>query len=899
MNSKLVLYNVPFNEDENKLIENIASYLTDAESSGGTALESTYPVKLAEDAQFQFIKHKLNLEIKISATQLFAPAFNANYCSITNTEYDESGEEPALSRYSGTYYYFITEVISVAEHTLKLTLKCDVLNTFGVSILDNTNWLPETFVEREHRDRFFDDDDYLFEKWHSRGSVGNSYYVPLAHIKVDAIPEDIDLPLYKTNEKKIKDIFNNKPFYLVYKASTMYEDGTKPVEQIERDNAIRCFLVAGSGTEIPMMNYYGNAVDLSVEEIASVDFADLNTGEWVFLDSEDNPDMLYSIRYKPTDEYRYYGFYCRELKKAGYELVLGIQKVSSTNFHIFCKMFSSTSPTTSTTQTQYGGSILTYQKDKIIDVPYSYYISGGNVNKNDGRVGVNNAGSKVLQNVRKGWFDDDIAISDNDNLPTALQTWANWKTYKAGLPAISFTENAEIVNMKTIDDIDRTDSRIVKIIELPYAPNAPHKNGSGNNVYYDFGDNWTSSADLGDDIDMANCFQLAGKSMEKDFQRYFNYIDIDGDREFAFSINCIRDLYNYMGDGFITPRVSNLETKLQHSDFYKPVIYYDNFSTEFKCERRYNTYHQEWVNGSMLANYLVEDFAVYYAVANNVVNGLIFSVSDMPITGNYTLPKMEHYECEDYYPLTMVCIRNNEVNIYNSAYLQYIRGGYNYDVKSKKIATQLAEHNAVTSFGSSLILSGGSNPMGVINAFWSYERQKEAIKMQAKQYQVSIDKSLKEASLRATSVSGSDNLDLLKHYAGNVAYTAIFKLNELWSEKVATLLHYFGYATNMNKVPNLTGRLFFNYVKCTPVFKSPLSILAYRKPNWPIQRRDGVNAELQNEVCKKFESGVSIIHRYLVEVVSSKNIYDWNVSQDKENWENFLEPLRDKTNFEQ
>lgn len=896
MNSKLVLYNVPFNEEENKLIENIASYLTDTESSGGDALESTYPVKIGEDANFQFIKHKLILEIKIAGTQLYGPAFSANYCSITNTEYDESGDEPVLSRYSGTYYYFITDVIPVAENTLKLTLKCDVLNTFETSITDNTNWLPETFVEREHRDRFFDDDDYLFQKYLSRGSADDSYYVPLAHIKVDAIPEDIDLPLYKTDEKKIKDIFDNKPFYLVYKASTMYEDGTKPVEQIERDNAIRCFLVAGSGTEIPMMNYYGNAVDLAVEEIAGADFANLANGQWVFLDSQDNPDMLYSIRYKPSTEYRYYGFYCRELKRAGYEMVLGITRLSSTNFHIFCKMFSSTSPTTSTTQTQYGGGILVQQKDKIVNIPYSYYISGANVREDEGLVGVNNAGSKVLQSVRKGWVDTSIVISDNDNLPSALQTWGNWKAYKAGLTAVSLTGNGQIVNMKTIDDIDRTDSRIVKIIELPYAPNAPVENRDDHyNLYYDFGDNWTSSADLGDDIDMTNCFQLAGKSMEKDFQRHFDYIDIDGDREFAFPINCLRDLYNYMGDGFITPRVSNLETKLQHSDFYKPVIYYDNFSTEFKCERRYNTYHQEWVDGSMMANYLLEAFTVYYAVANNVVNGLIFSVSDMPITAEYTLPKMEHYECEDYYPLTMVCIRNNEVNIYNSAFLQYIRGGYNYDVKSKQIAVQLAEHNAETSFGSNLILSGTSNPMGVINAFWTYERQKEAIKMQSKQYQVSIDKSLKEASLRATSVSGSDNLDLLKHYAGNVAYTAIFKLNELWSEKVATLLHYFGYATNMNKVPNLTGRLFFNYVKCSPVFKSPLIILAHRRPNWPPQRKNGVNAELQNEVCKKFASGVSIIHRYLLD----SNVYSWNVSQDKENWENFLEPLRDKTNFEQ
>ena len=889
MNSTIVLYYVPFNEDENKLIKNIENYLKDKTSSD--VLEDTSVSKLATYNDFQFIKHKLNLEIKIVGTELLAPAFIANYVSITNNEYDESGEEPTLSRYGGTYYYFITDATQVAENTIKLTLKCDVLNTFGDSITMESNWLPETFVEREHRDRFFDDDDYLFEKYWQVSSGGDDYYLPLAHIKVDPVAEDIDLPLYKTNEKKVKDIFNNKPFYLVYKASTMFEDGQKPVEQIERDNAIRCFLVAGHDTEIPMMNYYGNAVDLTIEQIGSTDFANLSVGTWVFLDSDDNPDMLVSVRYKYGDNYRYRGFDAREIKKAGYHLVVGIYRYSVTVFRCFVKMFATTTATTETTGNTYGLDIIYAKVDKIEDVPYTYYVSGANVHKDIGVVGTGNQNERVVRNIRKGWRDTSITIANDDNLPSALQTWANWKTYKSGLTAVAFTENSEIVNMKTIDDIDRTDSRIVKIIELPYAPNEPHKNGSGDGAYYDFGDNWTSSADLGDDLDMANCFQLAGTSMEKNFKRSL----IDDGNEYNFEIDCIRNLYDYIGTNFFHARVDDLESKLQHSDFYKPVIYYDNFSIEFKCERRYNTYHREWENGSLMANELKEVFELSYAVANNIVNGVIFTISDQNNGNEYETQKIVNYESEDYYPLTLTCVRNNEVNIYNSAYLQYIRGGYNYDVKQKNLAIALAQHNAGTAFGSALI-SSITNPIGIIGAFWNYDRQKEAINLQAKQYQVSIDKSLKEASLRATNVAGSDNLDLFKHYSGNCLYSATFKLNALWRNKVATLFHYFGYATNMNKVPNLTGRLFFNYVKCTPVFKQPLYVLAYRQlPLTPLKRFNGTNMEMQNEVCKKFASGVSIIHQYLL-AVDGKN--SWNVSQDKENWEEFLEPLKDKSNFE-
>ena len=886
MNSTIVLYNVPFNEDENKLIQNIENYLKNKTTSD--ALEDTFVSTIKTYSNFQFIKHKLNLEIKIVETELYAPAFNANYVSITNNEYDESGETPSLTRYGGTYYYFITDITQVAENTIKLTLKCDVLNTFGDSIRNNDNWLPETFVEREHRDRFFDDDDYLYEKFWSISSGGDDYYLPLAHIKVDPVPEDIDLPLYKTNEKKVKDVFNNTPFYLVYKASTMYTDGSKPVEQIERDNAINCFLVAGSGTEIPMMNYYGNAQDLYVGDISTI--ASLSIGQWVFLDSEDNPDML--VQYRQSDKYN--GFYARAVRQAGYHMILGVKRQTSSTFRCFVKMFTTTTSTAETLENTSGLNIVRDRNDKIIDIPYTYYVNGGNVYRDIGIVGSSNQSGQVIENVRKGWKDTSISIADDDNLPNALRTWANWKTYKATLTEVSYTPNAEIVNMKTIDDIDRTDSRIVKIIEIPYAPNAPVANyDADHNLYYTFGDNWTSSADVGEDLDMTNCFQLAGSSMEQNFKRSLTE---NGNSGYNFEIDCIHNLFNYIGSNFFHTRVDDLESKLQHSDFYKPVIYYDNFSIEFKCERRYNTYHRAWVDGSAMAWELKEIFDLWYAVANNIVNGIVFSISDGEAGNDYIIPKIVNYECEDYYPLTLTCIRNNELNIYNSAYLQYIRGGYNYDVKAKGLSIAMAEHNRGTAFGSAII-SSATSPIGVVGALWNYERQKEQIAMQSKQYQVSIDKSLKEASLRATNVAGSDNLDLFKHYSGNCLYSATFKLNALWKNKLATLFHYFGYATNMNKVPNLTGRLFFNYVKCSPVFKQPLYVLAYRKmPLTPLKRFNGTNMEMQNEVVKKFASGVSIIHQYLM---NGDGLYSWNVSQDKENWEEFLEPLKDASNFEQ
>jgi len=80
--------------------------------------------------------------------------------------------------------------------------------------------------------------------------------------------------------------------------------------------------------------------------------------------------------------------------------------------------------------------------------------------------------------------------------------------------------------------------------------------------------------------------------------------------------------------------------------------------------------------------------------------------------------------------------------------------------------------------------------------------------------------------------------------------------------------YYFGYATNRQKLPNLSSRIWFNYVQCTPYFS------------------DGVYSALApflEDISNKLQAGVTIFHE-----VNENGILNWDISQEKENLESWF-----------
>lgn len=862
MISTLNFYQVPFSEEENKLIENIELFLT---RNTGDTIESEYAIDLGSLLNFQFQKHDINLEIKINASELKAPLFKCNYVVVRNQE--EAGVDTTRMKVQHPFYYFVKSVTSVGESTLKLTLRMDTLNTYGKDLIDTQNWSPSTMVEREHRDRFFDDPNSSF----SHTEQYNRYA-----IKVDKISEGIHFPMKVTSNSAKIDTLASK-FYLVYRSAFAYSGSQASDDELQSKNAIKCFLVAQKGKHIPIYNYHGNARDVSLAEdlLSSIP----NVGDMLVFDTEDNPDLWYEVG-APEDGKRYYnGTNLRYAINNGYNGYVGIYRATSSVVRIFTILIKKNTGTSYATFTEYyaGGAIrsLNHVDDSATQSLYAYDRHRRSTETNP------TLANRVFHKARKA-IKFELGTNPGGSIPTIIQSWSNWQTGKSTGTEILYAENVGIQSMMTIDQVDRTDSRLIKIIELPYAPNAPVANGSGANLHYTFGSNWSTSADYDENNqDMANAFQLVG-DIEPEFSHVLaNPIAITGTRQIH--------AYTYVAHSMVIPWKQYFETKLQHSDFTKYMMLYDNSSSEIKLENLFNRFNY-WADPATMPQYDSLRLEITFTASSNMTNGVLFSL-DYNWDGEFIVSEGD-YESEDAYPLTLVVIRNNEVNIYNASYLNYIRSGYNYDVKNKSLTLKASSLAMEQQLGNAVISSAFSmNPAGavggLIRGLYNYDMNKQQLRVQAQQLQNSIDKSLAQYAIQGTSVAGSDNLSLFNKYSGNTLRDLRMEVPQIYMEQIARLMHYFGYETNLYKVPNFTGRCFFNYVKCQPaLINFPWLRAIYQSR--PLYMYNGINEKLFEDAIQRFKAGVFIIHRVEPNEKLGNTADTWNISMDKENWENFI-----------
>lgn len=130
--TKLNFYKVNFKIEKNPLIDNLDAYLNTIENS--------------EHVEFniQYIKHDLNISVKIPGDQSSVKNFPYNYATIQNDDEKK-------------FYYYVMNTVWIARGTIGVVLSLDTVNTLAI----NNNLIPENFtdetvIKREHRDRFED-----------------------------------------------------------------------------------------------------------------------------------------------------------------------------------------------------------------------------------------------------------------------------------------------------------------------------------------------------------------------------------------------------------------------------------------------------------------------------------------------------------------------------------------------------------------------------------------------------------------------------------------------------------------------------------------------------------------------------------------------------------------------
>ena len=398
-----------------------------------------------------------------------------------------------------------------------------------------------------------------------------------------------------------------------------------------------------------------------------------------------------------------------------------------------------------------------------------------------------------------------------------MQVYAQHSTNMGALVETTIYGNASI---------DKTLSTNIKIINIPYSP-TPFEIDE-NNVFT-FDDCWEYNS--GD-----------GKLQLIDFtKRFKNEVETNIENPLdIFSKNLYQsaNLWEDLDRSFLDP-------KLYHSDYYRPKFVYDSFGKIFPMEQ---------VDFSSSAKDL--HFKFDFIMSRNIVSKFLFMFSQF----KYNNSK------EDYENIVAVS-RNNEEVLYNSQYLDYIRTGYNYDLKAKE-RTEVATGVGIGLSALGLVASIGigavtGNPIAIGSAVGSGISLVSQLVGYAKttaQNEENIQKKLQESQMQAVSVLNADDYDLLYAYSSNKAKYCLYMCSPRMQKVLDDLFYYCGYVINEQGKPNIHTRRSFNFVQASLV----------------VNHTTNLTLEIQEDIQEKFEQGVTFLHY-------SFNKFDFN--QDKENIE--------------
>lgn len=819
-------------DDKNYMVDELESYLNTLSNT------LTYTINY-----FKFDKKEPVLKLQLRQENIeMLQGNDYNYVSIWN--------EPTVSVNPNTrkYYYFVTNKIWKSENCVELQLKLDSLNTVKWNVDYTVS--KRTKVLREHRDRFkyltptelkaqgfidinvkwkyIDADLYYGEitlnpnpalvglvTYNVTVDTGNiddevittlntttgSLYIKINSVTqgirhcyytvyatypnnklfvkvVDPIPEGINPILYKGKEENIIQEIDTS-WNLIYKN----QSDPSPDSLV---NPVECYACPDTPLKAQ-----------AVSSSRDITYSSLTDNIYYFVGSSNNGSLELSFKDNANNEYTI------SFSEA---FVPGAYGYTSSKYLILHKVAD---------QNYFS---ITYEQ-----YVYSSSRGGPTVERTTTLIEATNITSlSVLSAI------EDVNYATNNS-----DTFSPTTTTVNG--SFTFSTTEKYVN--SLESVDRTDSKLIKIFKLPYAPSKVTVN---NDDTVTLDDNW--------DYDTtSSLFKL------KNLNAKFNY-------EFT---SLVKDPINELFPDFIpiarpliTPRDIKYETKLLNSEFYSPKFVYDSFSFRFDLERIDIL--------KSIAKMDSEYFKLGFVMTTTINSKFMFYFP------NYEL--IDFLKTQDYDKYLSIA-RNNEVVLYNSQYINYIRTGYNYDLKSKDrtqlssglglglgITGSLATMGLGLASGNPAVAIGGiiggvssiiSNVVSTINTISSSE--------------MSIASKLEQLKNQAVSVSGSDDIDLLEFYSNNRGKLTEWRCSDNMRNAIYDLFYYCGYATNEMKIPNLYTRLWFNFIQA----------------ELEINESNNLPDFVTNDLIERFKNGVTVMHC----LIDQEQVKNWDFDQEKENWE--------------
>ena len=455
-------------------------------------------------------------------------------------------------------------------------------------------------------------------------------------------------------------------------------------------------------------------------------------------------------------------------------------------------------------------------------IAFVKYSNGNNayVLKDDSHIVLTNIGNTALTDVTST-VKVRVCRSFEPELDAASQY-----TYYSVLGQVearnysTMTIGQSSATLLSIDSVDRTDSRIVKIIKMPYAP-------------------FTLDFVSGKLRIPAGWTYSGGYLLLNDLNTEFLNI-ISGNDDFSdyVSLTVVPADIGKNKDNNI-----KFESKLYNSNFFSLKYIYDNFEKEFLLER-------------YTARTAFPGVRIDFKQSNNISSNSIFKFDAM--NGTYKEPTL--------YGQYLNVNRQNEVALYNSDYLTYIRNGYNYDKKAKAqqfVAGLIGTGLGIAGAAASVFLpaAGVVGAAGAISFATSSVSSLVSTINTAISNEQAIQQKLDNVKKSAASVSNTEDLNLLSYYNGNRLIKYTEDINENIKKSLYDLFRLTGYACNDYAVPAVNSRLYYNFLQCKADFEDT---------NWTYGKA------FLDDIKAKYEIGVTYFHKV-------DGSYDW--PQEKENFE--------------
>ena len=461
-------------------------------------------------------------------------------------------------------------------------------------------------------------------------------------------------------------------------------------------------------------------------------------------------------------------------------------------------------------------------------------------------------------------------IQDNNSQTLASDTYV-YAIPKNGV----YVSNGGLTYLFGENAIDRAGNEILRLIELPYEPFGVHIVDS---VLPSVPTGWeihvVGSSDKGFTYTGGNVLRLLlasadaqGHLITANLNRPFHtqlgsyqfnesIIEIDMSSQTAQTYPEV-----YLSTFNKNPEV---ESKLYHSDFHEINFVYDSYKHPVRLED-----FEPPSSATDLVNKKGENIDFY--PSNNMACDLLFKFTPTGSTTYHYLTDYEEYLHSN---------RNLEPMRISSYWIDYMRNGYNYDMKAHNIETTANLIN----FG----LKQTQSAIGIIsNAVGGNSQQaisgginflSNAVSQLEKEmlYENSKQQKLAQIAAQGANVSGANDLSLLNEYNGNKLLLTRYEPTDRMKELLFDLFYFGGYRSEVEQIPDLHTRRLFNFIQCDPVFNTENEV--------------GF-AKYLKDVKERFNLGVTIFHKCAIKVQGAETQVKWDLTYNgKENWETWICP---------